>query len=173
MSRVKPVAAALAVPSPAPDVTEESDISRITAIHEAGHAIAAIRAGLVFDTVSAVPDESHELDGALYWDELQESGEIVAPPELLAVVLLAGPCAEARERRLRFDRIFSGVGATEDRESMATLGLSEDQFVAAVHQTADLVERDWKLIERVADELLVGARLTFEEVEDIVDASDS
>jgi hypothetical protein len=45
--------------------------------------------------------------------------------------------------------------------------------VAAVHQTADLVERDWNLIERVADELLVGARLTFEEVEDIVDASDS
>jgi hypothetical protein len=150
---------------------QEAEISRVTAIHEAGHAIAAIRAGLVFDTVSAVPDESHELDGALYWTELQESGEIVAPPELLAVVLLAGPCAEARERRLRFDRIFSGVGATEDRESMATLGLSEDQFVAAVHETAELVERDWKLIERVAEELIAGSRLTFAEVEDIIDAA--
>ena len=147
---------------------EESEISRITAIHEAGHAIAAIRAGLVFDTVSAVPDESHELDGALYWTELQESGEIVAPPELLAV-----PCAEARERRLRFDRIFSGVGATEDRESMATLGLSEDQFVAAVHETAELIERDWKLIERVAEQLIVGTRLTFAEVEDIIDAAEA
>jgi hypothetical protein len=152
---------------------EETEISRITAIHEAGHAIAAIRAGLVFDTVSAVPDDTHELDGALYWNELQESGEIVASPELLAVVLLAGPCAEARERRLRFDRIFSGVGATEDRESMATLGLSEDQFVAAVHQTAELVERDWGLIERVAEELVIGARLTFAEVEDIIDAAES
>jgi hypothetical protein len=152
---------------------EEAEISRVTAIHEAGHAIAAIRAGLVFDTVSAVPDESHELDGALYWTELQESGEIVAPPELLAVVLLAGPCAEARERRLRFDRIFSGVGATEDRESMATLGLSEDQFVAAVHETAELVERDWKLIERVAEELIAGSRLTFAEVEDIIDAAEA
>ena len=152
---------------------EASEISRITAIHEAGHAIAAIRAGLVFDTVSAVPDESHELDGALYWTELQESGEIVAPPELLAVVLLAGPCAEARERRLRFDRIFSGVGATDDRESMATLGLSEDQFVAAVHETAELVERDWKLIERVAEQLIAGSRLTFAEVEDIIDATEA
>jgi len=152
---------------------EEADIPRITAIHEAGHAIAAIRAGLVFDTVSAVPDESHELDGALYWTELQESGEIVAPPELLAVVLLAGPCAEARERRLRFDRIFSGVGATDDRESMATLGLSEDQFVAAVHETAELVERDWKLIERVAEQLIAGSRLTFAEVEDIIDAPEA
>jgi hypothetical protein len=152
---------------------EESEISRITAIHEAGHAIAAIRAGLVFDTVSAVPDESHELDGALYWTELQESGEIVAPPELLAVVLLAGPCAEARERRLRFDRIFSGVGATEDRESMATLGLSEDQFVTAVRETAELVERDWKLIERVAAELMIGERLSFAEVEDIIDAAEA
>src|SRR5690242_7717986 len=151
----------------------QDDIPRVTAIHEAGHAIAAIRAGLVFDTVSAIPDEAHELDGALYWTGLQESGELAVPPELMAVVLLAGPCAEARERRLRFDRIFSGEGATDDRESMATLGLSEEQFVTAVHDTAELVERDWKLIERVAAELLVGERLTFEEVEDIIDAAEA
>ena len=53
-----------------------SDVSWITAIHEDAHAVAAIRAGLVFDTVSAMPDEAHELDGALYWTEIQDSGEL-------------------------------------------------------------------------------------------------
>ena len=113
------------------------EISRITAIHEAAHAVAAIRAGLVFDTVSALPDEQHELDGALYWTELQDSGELAMPPELLAVVSLAGPCAEARVRGQRFDRMFSGVAATDDRESVAALGLSEEQFVAACRETIE------------------------------------
>ena len=79
------------------------DIERITAIHEAAHAVAAIRAGLVFDTVSALPDDEMEVDGALYWTDLQESGEVAMAPELLAVVSLAGPCAEARVRGLRPD----------------------------------------------------------------------
>ena len=78
---------------------EELKSRWITAIHEAAHAVAAIRAGLVFDTVSAMPDESHELDGALYWTELQDSGEIVMPPELLAVVLAGRTlCRGARAR---------------------------------------------------------------------------
>ena len=48
--------------------------------------MAAIRAGLVFETVSVIPDDEHDLDGALYWTELQSSGEIEMPSELLAVV---------------------------------------------------------------------------------------
>lgn len=143
----------------------------VTAIHEAGHAVAAIRAGLVFDQVSVLPDESLEIDGALYWDELQESGELVMPPELMAVVLLSGPCAEARERGLRFDRIFEGVAATQDREAMATLGLSEQQFIAATREALGVIERDWPLIERVAEELADAERLSYQEVEAIVDAA--
>jgi hypothetical protein len=123
----------------------------ITAIHEAGHAVAAIRAGLVFENVSVLPDESLETDGALYWDPLHD--ELVMPAELLAVVLLAGPCAEARERGLRADRMFDGVAATQDREAMATLGLTEQQFIAASREALSLVERDWPLIGQVAEEL--------------------
>jgi hypothetical protein len=145
-----------------------SNISRITAIHEAAHAVAAIRAGLPFETVSAEPDEAHELDGALYWTEIQDSGEIVMPPELLAVVSLAGPCAEARERGQRFDRMFLGVAASDDREAVAALGLSEAQFVEACRETIELVEQDWVLIERVARELMSGGRLTYDEVDAIV-----
>jgi hypothetical protein len=149
-----------------------SDVSWITAIHEAAHAVAAIRAGLVFDTVSAMPDEAHELDGALYWTEIQDSGELAMAPELMAVVSLAGPCAEARERGQRFDRMFSGVAATDDREAVASLGLTEDQFVVACRETIALIERDWPLIERVAEELADRDRLTYEEVEQIVDATE-
>jgi hypothetical protein len=105
--------------------------SRVAAIHEAGHAVAAVRCGLVFDRVSAMPDEERELDGALYWLELHEQVELTMPPELLAMVLLAGPCAEARLRQLRFDRLFAGVAAMDDRGAIASLGLSDAQFVTA------------------------------------------
>jgi hypothetical protein len=143
----------------------------IVAVHEAGHAVAAIRAGLVFDQVSILPDESLEIDGALYWNEMQESGEIVMPPELLAVVLLAGPCAEARERGLRADRMFDGVAATQDREAMAVLGLTEQQFLAATKEALGIVERDWSLIEEVAEGLADHDRLSYDEVEAILDAT--
>ena len=145
---------------------------RNTAIHEAAHAVAAIRAGLVFDQVSALPDETLELDGALYWTELQESGELAMAPELLAVVSLAGACAEAKLRGVRFDRMFQGVGATEDRESVASLGLTEQQFIAACRETVELVDRDWPLIEKIADELEAGHQLSFDEVDAIVTAGD-
>lgn len=126
----------------------------------------------MFDQVSALPDETLELDGALYWTELQESGELAMAPELLAVVSLAGACAEAKLRGVRFDRMFQGVGATEDRESVASLGLTEQQFIVACRETVDLVERDWELIEDVADELEAGNRLSFDEVDAIVSAAD-
>ena len=134
--------------------------------------MAAIRAGLMFDQVSALPDETLELDGALYWTELQESGELAMAPELLAVVSLAGACAEAKLRGVRFDRMFQGVGATEDRESVASLGLTEQQFIVACRETVELVERDWELIEEVADELEAGSRLSFDDVDAIVTAAD-
>jgi hypothetical protein len=54
---------------------------------------------------------------------------------------------------------------------VASLGLSEDQFVVACRETIALIERDWPLIERVAEELADRDRLTYEEVGQIVDAA--
>jgi len=93
--------------------------------------VAAVRAGLVFDHVTAVADLEEEIDGALHWTDLQNSGVVAMSNEASAVVLLAGPCAEARDRRLRVDRVFAGEGATDDREAVASLGLSDEQFVTA------------------------------------------
>jgi len=143
-------------------------ISRITAIHEAAHAVAAIRCGLVFDTVTAIPDEELELDGALNWTLLHDEVGLEMPIEALAMVSLAGPCAEARLRRLRPDRVFAGVAALDDRESVAQLGLDETQFVTASRDALDLVERDWTLIERIADALEAGGTLSYDEVEALV-----
>ncbi len=132
--------------------------------------MAAIRAGLVFETVSAIPEE--DIDGALYWTELQSAGDVEMPPELLAVVSLAGPCAEARAMRRRFDRVFEDFAATDDREAIAGLGLSEQQFVNACRETVALVEQDWAVIEQVAEKLTTGARLSFDEVEELVHEAD-
>ena len=144
------------------------NISRTTAIHEAAHAVAAIRAGLVFDHVTAVADEEEELDGALHWTDLQNSGEVDMSAEASAMVLLAGPCAEARDRRLRIDRVFAGAAATDDREAVASLGLSDEQFVAASREALALIERDWALIDRIADELEKGRVLEFDDVAKMV-----
>jgi hypothetical protein len=135
--------------------------------------VAAIRAGLVFDTVSAVPDDELEVDGALYWTELQELGEVAMAPELMAVVSLAGPCAEARALGRRDHRVIEDFEAGDDREAVATLGLTETQFMTAYREARDLVDQDWAIIERIADELASTDYLTYEEVEEIVHRADN
>jgi hypothetical protein len=87
----------------------------------------------------------------------------------LAVVLLAGPCAEARFRKLRFDRVLAGEGAMDDRDSISRLGLTDAQFIAAGRDALALIEHDWPAIERVAQALLGGGELRFHEVERLVE----
>jgi hypothetical protein len=147
-------------------------ISRTTAIHEAAHAVAAIRAGLVFDHVTALPDEDAETDGALHWTELQSSGDIELSPRLLAIVSLAGPFAEAKQVGRKLERVFAGFAATDDREAVARLGLDDEQFVDASRETVAMIERDWELIERIADGLMEGGQLEFDEVEALVIEND-
>jgi hypothetical protein len=148
------------------------NVSEITAIHEAAHAVAAIRVGLPFELVTAQPDDAAETDGALHWIELHEELGLMMPPESLAIVLLAGPCAEARVRRLRFDRVLSGEAAMDDRDSISTLGLSDEQFITASRDALALIDEDWLVIERVANALRNGKQLRFNEVESIVLAGD-
>ena len=140
----------------------------IVAIHEAAHAVAAIRAGLVFDRVTALPDEYELTDGALHWSELQASGHVEVSPDLLAVVLLAGPCAEARVTGRNVEDVFMDEEAGDDREALAALMLGPDQFMAASVETLSLLERDWPIIERIANELLEVDELGYEAVESLV-----
>jgi len=144
------------------------DEFRITAIHEAAHAVAAIRAGLVFKHVTAIPDEYEETDGALHWSDLHASGHLEVPPELMAVVLLAGPCAEARLTDREVGEVFSDEEALDDREAITELMLNADAFVKAGVEALALIERDWSLIERIADELMEVGELAYEQVEALV-----
>jgi hypothetical protein len=148
-------------------------ISRITALHEAAHAVAAIRAGLVFDHVSAEPDLDREVDGELHWTDVHSSGELEMSPEMLAVVLLAGPIAEARALQRSVEYVFTDETAADDRESLTSLALDEVSFMAASREALTLVEHDWALIERVANTLLNERKLGFEQVLDIVMESES
>jgi hypothetical protein len=136
---------------------------QITSIHEAGHAVIALRLGLVFDHVTAVPDDDAETDGALHWTDLHTNDGLEITPELDAVVLLAGPFAEAKLLQVSLDEVLADEAAGEDREGLATLGLSDAQFISASRAALAMVEREWPAIERVARELEDGP-LTFEEV---------
>jgi hypothetical protein len=144
------------------------DEDRITAFHEAAHAVAAIRSGLVFDRVTALPDDLGETDGALHWSDLQASGDLDVSPELLAVVLLAGPCAEARVTQRDIEEVFTGEEAADDREGLAALMLDQDQFMTASVEALSLVERDWPIIERIAHELLEVDDLDYDQVAALV-----
>jgi hypothetical protein len=145
------------------------DNDSITAIHEAAHAVASIRSGLIFDHVTAEPDDVLDIDGALHWSSLMVTGAMEAPAELVAIVLIAGPCAEAKYRKLRIDRVFMGEAALDDRMAIAELGLSEDEFLAATRAAIDIVDVNWPLIERVGAALLERGTLTFDQVAALVD----
>jgi ATP-dependent Zn protease len=148
------------------------DNLRVTAIHEAAHAVVALRLGLVFDHVTTVPDDAAETDGALHWTELQSAGDLEIAATADAVVLLAGPFAEARLTGGTLHEVLADDPAGEDREALATLGLDDDEFVAASREALELVELDWPAIERVADALLEQETLDFSQVEALVAGTD-
>jgi len=83
-------------------------------------------------------------------------------------VLLAGPFAEARVTESTLHEVLADDPAGEDREALATLGLDDEEFVAASREALALVEQDWPAIERVAEALLDCDTLDFDEVEALV-----
>lgn len=145
---------------------EELDELEITSIHEAGHAVIALRLGLIFDHVTAEPDDYAETEGALHWTDLQMVSGVEIPRDLDAIVLLAGPFAEAKLLRISLDEVLADDAAGEDREALATLELTDGQFIAASREALAMVEKEWPAIERVARELLDGP-LSFEEVAEL------
>ena len=60
----------------------------------------------------------------------------------------------------------------DESELMDDLSRPDREFLAAYREASELIERDWPLIERIADELATIEYLTYEEVEAMVLESD-
>lgn len=143
--------------------------SRATAYHEAGHAVAAARLGLVFDTVTVVPDPTTGSLGSLEWHEDDDDDDDMRlPTGIRAIVVFCGPLAQARWRKRRLVEIWGANGASGDRHNMMLLGLSDDDFVRYLNDSVLLVYEQWSAIEQTAESLILHGFLTFEQVESLV-----
>ena len=134
------------------------EISELAAFHEAAHAVAAARIGLVFDHEIGVGDRRTA------WRSLM-GDEQPWPKPMTAMVLLAGSIAEAHAARMNEGPNW---GLAETDHSRNVLSLTDEELGQAVHETLLLVEQQWTAIEGVAGQLLSGRRLTFDQVEAFV-----
>jgi hypothetical protein len=152
-----------------------------TAFHEAGHAVAAWRAGARFRRATIVPDTdalgsvkhfpfNRKFDPTL--DEYVARRRF----EPLILALFAGVLAEKRHTGRR----HNWVGASHDMDAVSRLtdycaGLGNDErrhyFRWMQARAKAIVEFEWPHIEAVANALLLHRTLTEQEVWDTIWAS--
>jgi hypothetical protein len=155
---------------------------RSAAYHEAGHAVALLHAGIPVESVEiglAGPLEGNIAGHAVF---LEDPGVYEYD---LAVAYLAGPYAEARQRRMHRRDALALCGAGSDLaklqdiigEQVAKGNVDEDDDGAGStvwkkveSETGLLLRHNWSAVERVAWALLEHGRLDGEEVERLVAA---
>ena len=151
-----------------------------TAVHEAGHAVAAVRfnLGIMFATI--VPHKSTlgrvgDFDSDHF--RLAEDGVLEADPERgrdVIIYWLAGYIAEVRDCKNFGEIRRARLGACSDfdgaREVLRTL--AQTSLKPYFKLTRDFVRREWAAIEAVANALLESNTLDDAEVETIVAIAD-
>lgn len=131
-----------------------------TAVHEAGHAVVAVRLGMRFVSAHAVP--SSNVHGVLFGQTRMMN--LPADPMENAIVIYAGPAAE-REFFGRA-RPVAGTDRTQLRELAGDRG--EPWRRRARERARELVRANRAAVERVATALLLHGWLTDGDVLELV-----
>jgi hypothetical protein len=157
----------------------KKDGLKATAYHEAGHAVASWYQGLKFKEASIVPNSDEGTLGHVltcrfpkWFDpEIDATPKVRLRAEAEIMSLFAGQIAEAkfRGRKPRFGMESDNQHAVEFGRYFA----SGDTLEAFLHflflSSRDLVNRRWREIGWVAEELLSGKRLTYNCVKEVID----
>lgn len=157
--------------------TDERTISRrVTAYHEAGHAIACILSGVEFTTITIVP--SDDVLGGVAWGvyssfRLQanlgnRSREIAALARASILIKMAGAAAE-----LRLHGSYDEVGASSDWEEAHEIACyysrNPEAYVKKIFGEAKhVVAQHWPHINKLAEALLIHGTLTEQEVYELL-----
>ena len=162
-----------------PDTRAKRDILRITAFHEAAHAVAQTRLGL---TCLQVAIERHGLAGiASHYDDdmafatLGADGVYTIPEQAsrdMLTTLYSGYCSaiEAGD-----DEATARIAAEDDfadaDERREKINVSEEEGIAAAFAFVR-EPKNWRAIEAVAAELIQQSRLDSDELAIIIEIAD-
>jgi hypothetical protein len=142
----------------------------LTAIHEAGHAVAAVVLRRYFRRVSIVPrgDLAGRTSGWGYVDYSHPRNR-----RRMAVITYASFVAEVRYRQRRGDDspmpIEEVLGSQQDTRHLELFGYRDDHEVIA--DAVEIVVQHWKAVLRVAEALDATKTLTHKQVADRVRAA--
>ncbi len=132
-----------------------------TAYHEAGHAVAAYRLGLIVDTTTVVPNKENGTLGTSRSEDFGGREDII--------VLFAGFEAERRYN----PKADKGCSCGDDTRAEDILSLHPDWTEAELRsEAAQLVESQWREISAVAEALAEFRILNGDEATIICDAFD-
>jgi len=152
------------------------DRRRPTAIHEAAHAVADHRAGFNPIGVTIVPDHDrgtegaeHQLDGPrLYLNAVGELCQDSDDSRAFIVSLLAGLAANLEDGQPADEAALGAEGDVEDAQDRLQQWGLEWSLDDAMRAAREFVQREWRVIEAVAAELLDRETLDDTEIELVI-----
>jgi ATP-dependent Zn protease len=148
---------------------------KVTAYHEAGHAVAYLVKGIKFKDVSIVPNNKENSRGHITFSRnlaKRKDADSLLPKTFIkhGITTLAGICAE----KIKFGE-YCSVGFESDKE------MAIDYFIRAeindtneyIEKTEKLLLKHWKGVEIIALKLLEKKTLTYQETIDLLKTSQS
>lgn len=159
--------------------TRRKSVNRMTAaLHEAGHAVAAIKLGISFDFVTVVPDDisvahvhglSQSVPDYASHPDTKDEPKSLAFWERWLVVTMAGPAAHKKRHPYAhpWGYAFSDRGElfrlTRDiHRGSEDVRHAYEGYIRA--RAKELVEREWPSIEAVAAALVERGTLSYDDV---------